>query len=78
MIKILGDPIDIHAMDLQNGFTDMEQDILQRMAVSSILYTYPSIEQLKFELTLRSHIVSAAKALDQSGVDFAGVSTSRC
>lgn len=78
MIKILGDPIDTHAMDLQNELTDMEQDILQRMAVSSILYTYPSVEQLQFEITLRSHIVSAAKALDQSGVDFAGFSTSRC
>lgn len=78
MIQILGAPLDIQAEELHNGLTDMERNIVERMAASTTLYTYPSVEQLRFELKLRSQIVAAAKALEQSGVEFEGFSTSRC
>ncbi|MBN6185534.1 protein-glutamine gamma-glutamyltransferase [Aneurinibacillus sp. BA2021] len=78
MIQILGAPLDIQAEELHNGLTDMERNIVERMAASTTLYTYPSVEQLRFELKLRSQIVAAAKAFEQSGVEFEGFSTSRC
>ncbi|GBG10970.1 protein-glutamine gamma-glutamyltransferase [Paenibacillus agaridevorans] len=42
-----------------------------------MLYSYPSLDSLIFELKMRSHIVEAAKAMYASGVSFASFSNSR-
>ncbi len=42
------------------------------------MYSYDSMEQLKFELTLRYNTVGAAEALNFSGAGFANYDESRC
>lgn len=58
--------------------TEAEKAILQVKKKSPIIYRYDSPEALKFELKMRTKIVEAAKALNDSGVQFARFKDSRC
>lgn len=58
--------------------TELEWKILRRKMNSPVMYRYPSLDALIFELKLRSNIVDAAKAMYASGVSFATFSNSRC
>lgn len=58
--------------------TTLERKTLARKMASPMLYGYPTLESLIFELKMRSHIVDAAKAMYASGVSFASFSNSRC
>ncbi|QNK60958.1 protein-glutamine gamma-glutamyltransferase [Paenibacillus sp. PAMC21692] len=55
----------------------LERKTLTRKMASPMLYSYPSLDSLIFELKMRSHIVEAAKAMYASGVSFASFSNSR-
>ncbi|MHA6482260.1 protein-glutamine gamma-glutamyltransferase [Paenibacillus sp. strain BS8-2] len=58
--------------------TTLEKKTLARKMASPMMYTYPTLESLIFELKMRTHIVEAAKAMYASGVSFATFSNSRC
>ncbi|MDQ6423340.1 protein-glutamine gamma-glutamyltransferase [Paenibacillus sp. LHD-117] len=58
--------------------TTLERKTLVKKMNSPMMYSYPSLEALIFELKMRSHIVEAAKAMYASGVSFATFRTSRC
>jgi protein-glutamine gamma-glutamyltransferase len=74
MIVITGanNPIDTSA------WSPLEKVIYSIKNNSSITYAYDSVEELQFELTLRTKIVEAARALLASKVDFASYKKSRC
>lgn len=58
--------------------TELERGIVERKMSSPVAYRYPTLQSLRFELTLRSNIVQAAKDLNASGVSFATFQKSRC
>ncbi|MGO4548404.1 protein-glutamine gamma-glutamyltransferase [Paenibacillus sp. 2TAB23] len=58
--------------------TELERKILQDKRQSQVVYHYPSVDALEFELKTRTHIVEAAKALYASGVSFATFAGSKC
>lgn len=58
--------------------SELEKKMLRRKQSSPVLYQYPSLDALIFELKMRTHIVDAAKALYASGVGFATFANSRC
>ncbi|UVI30700.1 protein-glutamine gamma-glutamyltransferase [Paenibacillus spongiae] len=61
----------------EQPFSQFEQEVVQKKEDSPVVYRYPSLEALKFELKLRANIVQAAKDLYASRVDFAVFSKSR-
>jgi protein-glutamine gamma-glutamyltransferase len=56
----------------------LERKIYQDKNKSILRYTYDSLEELKFELTLRTNIVTAARGLLASKAGFASFKKSRC
>ncbi|EPY04504.1 transglutaminase [Paenibacillus alvei TS-15] len=60
------------------GLSELERNVIAAKQKSPVVYRYNSLDDLKFELRMRSNIVNAAKALHDSGVDFAGFDDSRC
>lgn len=78
MIQILDSSV-TNKTRKQEWLLDYDQlRIIECLARSPDVYTYPSLEQLKFEGKLRSHIVSSAKKLYRSGTEFAVFKDSRC
>lgn len=70
----------IQADELEKDYApdSVERIIIDRLASSSVKYDFSSVEQLKFELRLRSEIIVAARALNRSGMDFEVFRESRC
>lgn len=68
MIQIPG--FDINTFDT-SALTPLEKSILRDKQRSPVVYRYDSPEALRFELNMRSRIVSQAYALDASGISFA-------
>jgi protein-glutamine gamma-glutamyltransferase len=64
-------------VDLKTEST-IERQIYLEKNNSIMSYTYDSIEELKFELSLRAKIIAAAQALLASKADFASFKKSRC
>ncbi|MEQ7051381.1 protein-glutamine gamma-glutamyltransferase [Paenibacillaceae sp. P-4] len=60
------------------GLSELERNVIAAKQKSPVVYRYNSLDDLKFELRMRSNIVNAAKTLHDSGVDFAGFDDSRC
>jgi len=58
--------------------TEMEKSIYDLKEKSPVVYTYESPESLRFELSMRAHIVNAAVALHNSQASFATFEKSRC
>jgi len=58
--------------------SDMERAILRQKQNSPVIYRYESLAALDFELEMRSRLVAAAFALNDSGVQFATFKYSRC
>jgi protein-glutamine gamma-glutamyltransferase len=57
--------------DLHKEITNSEQrKILKQMAGYPVIYYYPSLQQLKFELLFRANTIKAATDLDKSGAKF--------
>ena len=48
----------------------IESTIIRRMNENPTVYTYQSMEELSFELSLRKNIIESAKAMNQSKVKF--------
>lgn len=56
----------------------IERIIIQRMMEDPVVYSYPSIDELSFELKIRKNIIVSAKAMNQSEVQFETFLKSRC
>ncbi|MGO4347416.1 protein-glutamine gamma-glutamyltransferase [Paenibacillus sp. MCAF9] len=75
MILVAGSPtFSINPLTL----SEIERKILQEKQKSQVVYRYPSVDALEFELKTRMHTVEAAKALYASGVSFATFAGSKC
>lgn len=75
MILVEGSPtFSINPLTL----SEIERKILQEKQKSQVVYRYPSVDALEFELKTRMHTVEAAKALYASGVSFATFAGSKC
>jgi protein-glutamine gamma-glutamyltransferase len=61
-----------------SAWTQMEREIYAQKKNSFVTYAYDSVEELQFELKLRSKIVGAARALLASKAAFAPFRRSRC
>lgn len=56
----------------------VEQKILRKLAASDTHFSYPSMDQLKFELRLRKEIIAASYELNRSGLGFEVFRETRC
>jgi protein-glutamine gamma-glutamyltransferase len=70
MIVIAGKPMEADAVAGLYPRDSLEGKIANAMFDSSETYKYSSVDQLKFELSLRASIVNAAKDLSRSGIGF--------
>ncbi len=75
MIQIAGEPFQQSSMWPTGG---IERAIIQRMNNNPTVYSYSSVDELSFELSLRKNIVLSARAMNQSNVQFAVFENSRC
>lgn len=78
MIQIAGISTDINTIASQYPPASVERKILNMLSSSSELYTYASINELKFELGLRRSIIGAARELHGRRLSFAIFDDSRC
>ena len=77
MIQIFG--INVNTIPENLLTTDgLERNILQAIQKDPNYYYYESLDQLKFELTLRKNIISSAVSMNGSSASFEVFSTSRC
>lgn len=76
MITIAGAPYQVG----QDQFpaNSVERQLLEQISNSEETYRFDTQEQLHFELSLRSNIVSASRALARSGLRFAVFHKSQC
>ncbi|WP_249870049.1 protein-glutamine gamma-glutamyltransferase [Oceanobacillus saliphilus] len=56
----------------------IESVIIQRMMNDPAVYSYPSIDELEFELKLRKNIIASARAMNQGDAQFESFENSRC
>ena len=78
MILIAGkavQPEEINGAYVQNS---VQKEIAQILFSSNVEYNYDSLEQLQFEIQLRSEIIASARALNQSDMAFAIFRKTRC
>jgi protein-glutamine gamma-glutamyltransferase len=69
MIRING--VIVKPEDLYRVFTKSEhKNIIKKMATYQVIYDYPTINQLRFELFFRSNTMKAARDLNGSGLKF--------
>lgn len=78
MIRIVGSPFDPETISAEYPQGSVQKKILNILSSSNETYIYDSIEQLKFELTLRYNIIQAAINLYRSGMTFEVFRESRC
>lgn len=74
MIVIAGSQAPIHL----TGVSDAGKHIFRQKERSRTIYQYVSVDQLKFELDLRTQLVQASWALNASGVQFGKFEESYC
>jgi protein-glutamine gamma-glutamyltransferase len=75
MIRLSGMPFQQSDMWSSRSIESM---IIQRMNEDTVVYSYQSIGELSFELTLRKNIILSARAMNQSNVRFEVFANSRC
>lgn len=78
MIKISGENFNINTIIDQYKNNSIERYVLEKLSSSNEVYNYGSVDELKFELTLRKNIVNAAIDLNRSNFDFAVFRKSKC
>jgi len=78
MIQIAESTIDVHSLLTQWPLNRLQNQIVRKMAASSIIYQYVSSQHLMFDLRTRGYIVEAARALEKSNVGFADFKNARC
>lgn len=78
MIVVAGTALNPAALEDTYDSGSVQRALLNTMAKSANTYQYSNQSQLQIELDLRSEIVNAAYALNQSGLNFAGFHDTRC
>lgn len=61
-----------------SSWSPLAVEIYKQKMNSNLIYTYQSIQHLRFEMTLRGATVEAANALSQSGLRFSTFAKARC
>ncbi len=77
MIKINGKVLEADFIS-QYGANSTEGKVLDILMSSSEVYNYSSLNDLKFELSVRKSLVNASKSLNKSSMDFSVFRKSRC
>ncbi|MBP3041656.1 protein-glutamine gamma-glutamyltransferase [Bacillaceae bacterium Marseille-Q3522] len=75
MIQLAGKPFQQYGLWPAGSMGKM---ILQRILDDSIVYSYPSLDELKFEVTLRKNIIESARAMNEGSAQFTTFANSRC
>lgn len=78
MIVIAESQPDITALSTQYPPNSVEARVLGKLSQSETRYTFDSIDQLRFELRLRSETVKASEMLSRSGLAFAVFHKTKC
>ncbi len=78
MIIISGSTFNISETIDEYPENSVERQLLEQMSKSEETYRYDTLEQLKFELSLRREIVDASRALNRSGLKFAVFHETKC
>lgn len=78
MLNIAGSTMDIVALSSLYPPGSIEGKILQILSGSPEIYTYASMDQLKFELDYRRAIIIASRELNRSRLSFSTFRNSRC
>lgn len=78
MIIIGRTPFDASALLSEYPENSVERLVLKQLQESTETYQYDTVEQLKFELSLRKEIVNASRALNRSGMRFSVFHKSEC
>jgi len=60
------------------GWSPLSASIYERKQSSSEIYSYQSVQHLRFEMEMRNAIVAAAEALSRSGLRFSDFKNSKC
>lgn len=74
MIQIAGMPFRPNELNVGS----LEKEIIQRMTDNQVLYSYPSIHVLLFELGLRKNIIESSKDMSNSQALFTIFQYARC
>ncbi|OCA87032.1 protein-glutamine gamma-glutamyltransferase [Pseudobacillus wudalianchiensis] len=75
MIQLAGVPFQQSSMWPIGGVEDI---IVQRMNETPVVYSYDSIEELIFEVTLRKNIIASARMMNEGNARFETFEKSRC
>lgn len=78
MIKISGERIDPNNIINEYPPNSIEAEIINILSSSDEVYVYDSIDQLKFELSMRSNTISASRELNASDFSFRIFRKSMC
>lgn len=78
MIKISGDIIDPQSIISEYPTNSIEAKVINILSSSEKTYSYDSLDQLKFELSLRASIVTASRELNDSYFSFKVFRKSEC
>lgn len=74
MIHVSGMPFQPNELNVGS----MEKVIIQRMSDTRVLYSYPSIHELLFELNLRKNIIESARVMNNSQAVFTTFQYAQC
>ncbi|WZL72533.1 protein-glutamine gamma-glutamyltransferase [Clostridiaceae bacterium 35-E11] len=78
MIQISGDMVNLENLTNMYSPDSVERKIIDILSLSSEVYTYSTLEELKFELDLRKNIVETSKQLNRSRFGFRIFRKSTC
>lgn len=75
MIKISGMPFQLES---SWNLGSLERMIIQQMNNTRVLYSYPSVRELLFEINVRKNIIESAKELHESNAAFSTFKNASC
>jgi len=78
MIKIAGNELNTNEIIADYPSDSIEVKIINILSSSDKIYTYDSLDQLKFELNMRKNIISASRELNASYFSFRIFRRSKC
>lgn len=78
MIIINNTPLDFEEIKKQYDINTIQEKTLNILNISQHIYNYRSIEELKFDLSLKNAMVESARELDKSEMDFKVFTKTRC
>ncbi|MGG3890840.1 protein-glutamine gamma-glutamyltransferase [Metabacillus fastidiosus] len=74
MIQVSGMPFQPNSLNVGS----IEKAIIKQMSDTPVVYSYPSIHALSFELNLRKNIIESAKAMSNSQATFTIFQYAKC